>query len=134
MQSQRGRKAGIVIELIIILAGLGLLIKAAMMGAENYRFIHLAQSIQGTVTGIVNHGFTLNVQISPGGNNVIFAQDVPLLGYQLGDTVEVFFDPANPYHAAMKDFAALWFDTFMRGLAGLILLAFGFNLRAKRSL
>lgn len=135
MIMRRGRKAGIVIETIIILIGLGLLIKAAMIGTDNYRFVHLAQTTDGVVTGVSNYGFTLSVQITPSADEgVVFLQNGLFFGHQTGEHVMALYDPANPNHAAMANFTALWFDTAVRALAGLILAVWGFSMRAARSL
>jgi hypothetical protein len=132
---RRGVKAGIVIETLIILVGLGFLIKASMIGADTYRLVHKAEPSNGVITGISNYGFTANVQIALGADrSVAFAQNGPLFNYQIGEEVPVFYDPVPPYHATMQNFSALWFDTYSRGLIGLILAMFGFRLRALRSI
>jgi hypothetical protein len=136
MISRRSRKAGVVIETILILAGLGLLAKGGMTGTSAFRFSHAAETMEttGTVTGTGNYGFKFYVQFSPAADQTVgFAQDcLPL--YHMGDEVPVIFDPASPYHAAINRIAAIWFDAVAFSLGGFILAGFGFRLRGRRSI
>lgn len=134
MISRRSMKAGVVVETIIILVGVGLIAKAAMLGMSTYRFIHMASVTDGTVTGVSNYGFTLSVQVNSGAGGFVFLQNTLPLGTQIGEHVEVYYDPANPQRAMMQKFISLWFDTAWRGLLGLLLAAFGFHLRNERSI
>ena len=137
MISRRSMKAGAVIEAILILAGLGLLAKGAMAGTSAFRLVHKAEITEGTgtVAGISNYGFTVDVQFTASADRMAaFTQDYFPSYYHVGDQVPIIYDGANPSHAVINKFSTIWFDTIFFSLAGLIVAGFGFNLRNKRSI
>ncbi|MGE3624267.1 MAG: DUF3592 domain-containing protein [Bdellovibrionales bacterium] len=131
-----GRKAGVVVEVILILMGLGLIGKGVLEGAHTYKFTHLAESTEGTINGITKFGFGANVLfvLQPEGKSVVFAQDGFFFRAQTGQRVPVLYDPVNPERGMIDRFTSLWFRPFFLMLPGFILLYFGLRLRGERNL
>src|SRR5262249_11254265 len=112
MIKRKGLKAGVVLEIILILAGAGLIAKGAMTGLATYRIINNAdiQKAEGTITAIGNYGFRANVQFSlPGSSETIgFSQDGFFVKNQIGDHVMTIYNPNNPANTRVERMDALW--------------------------
>ena len=134
MMTKRGIKAGVVIESLIILLGFGLIVKGAMLGAVAYKVEQLAQYADGEVTGTGAYHYGLIIKFDAPQTGVIFKQDGLFPQHAVGDKVPVFYDPARPQKAYLNEFMGVWFDTFALALVGLILVGWGFRMRANRSL
>jgi hypothetical protein len=138
MIARKSLKAGVFLETVLILVGLGLLSKAVLAGLETYKFVNNAdtQLVEGTVNGTLNHGFTLSVQFIPAASSptVGFTQDGFVFGRKTGDSVPVLFDPLNPSYARVDTFGALWYKSVLFGVGGFFFLIMGAHLRSERNL
>jgi hypothetical protein len=133
--ARRMIRAGIVIETLLLLAGLSLVAEAFMDGTATYKLVNAGQSAEGAITGVENGGFSVNIQFTPSsGSTAVFQQDGFLFGSKTGEQVPVVYNLANPAEAVMNSFSALWFRPIIWSLAGFFLFMFSMRLRAKRSL
>ncbi len=134
--AKRKIKGGIVIETLFFLCALALLSQAFTAGKSTYRLMGVGEiATNGMITGIENHGFSLDIQYTPDvGNSVVFQQNGFLFNYRMGQQVSVIYDPANTMNARMKIFSALWWKSILGVLFGSIFLIIGLRMRSARSL
>ncbi|HUY68036.1 MAG TPA: DUF3592 domain-containing protein [Alphaproteobacteria bacterium] len=134
---QKAIKAGVLLEAILMLAGLGLLAKAVMDGMQTYKFLHSAdvEHTAGIVTDIRNHGFSLDFRFTADSNGQMVApEDGFLPGHHAGDGVPVVFDTHNPADARIDAFVPLWYKALILGPLGFLLFVAGLNQRGRRNL
>jgi hypothetical protein len=132
---RRMTKAGILLETLLLLAGLGLMVESFMSGTETYKLLNAGQTVDGLVTGVDNLGFSIYVQFTPSaGESRVIQQDGFVFEYKIGEQAPVLYDPANPLTAGVNNFGVLWFKTICFGLLGFAAFVFGLRLRAGRSL
>jgi hypothetical protein len=131
----RMTKAGVLLETLLLLAGLGLLVESFMSGTATYKLLNAGQAVEGLITGVDNYGFSIFVQFTPSeGEPRVIQQDGFVFEYKMGEQVPVIYDPANPAAAAVNDFGVLWFETICFGLGGFIAFVIGLRLRVGRSI
>jgi hypothetical protein len=132
---RRLKKGGIFIETLILLAGFGLIAEAFMTGTATYKLVNAGQIADGTVTGTAEYGFAFDTQFTPeGDNSIVFEQYDFSPHHQIGEHVPVIYDMADPAHALVNRFGALWFKTMVVGLSGFLIFMLGLRMRAARSL
>jgi len=135
MTWQRVRKAGVVIETLIFLAGFGLLAEGFMAGSSAFKLASASEVTQGTVVGLSGSGFSLDIQFTDANSNTsVFQQYGPFFGRKMGEQVAVVYDPANSTRVSYDGFGAIWFKTFVLIFPGALLVIWGLRMRSHRSL
>jgi hypothetical protein len=137
MIKRKGVKAGVVLETILILAGVALIAKAVTTSLESYRFVNNAdvQKEEAVIVAIGNHGLRANIQFMYTNNETIaFAQDGFFVKNNIGDHVTALYNFNNPAGTRLDRVDAIWGIAALFGLGGAILLLVGWRLRANRNL
>lgn len=113
------------IHWIIFALGFCLLLGGGIWYLSNYVFIHNSESAEAVVIANIpkSEGVSPMVQFTTENNEVITytsttTQHPPQ--YAVGDTVTVYYKPADPQDATLDGFLNLWFGPIMLGGAGVI--------------
>lgn len=109
----------------IFAIGFCLLLAGGIWYVSNYVFIHNSASAEAVVIANIpkSKGVSPMVQFTTENNEVITytslsTQQPPQ--YAVGDTVTVYYKPADPQDAQLEGFLNLWFGPIMLGAAGVI--------------
>jgi len=130
-------KGGIIIEMLLILAGFGLLNKALFASMNTYKFTHLTtlSTVDGTVKSLSNHNLTLHIEfLLPTNEMVAFDQNVVMPKYNVGQHVPVIYNILQPGQAALNSMTSMWFYSIIYTVPGLIFLLWGLRLFTARNL
>jgi len=121
------RNPSLLLSIIFFLIGIGMLIGGIFAYRSNQQFLQSSLKSTGTVTGLdLKHSSDSSsyypvVQFRTLENQVInFKSSVGSnpASYQVGETVEVNYNPTNPNSAKINDFTSNWLTVLILGLMG----------------
>lgn len=118
-----------------ILVGCGFLVSALRIYARRRRFLSRAEPAVGTVTEVRIQGVGRNAMSIPSfefrttDGTVRRAESLMgsgFQGFEIGETLPVQYDPADPTKAEVDSFAVLWGLALLRAGFALLFLLMGF--------
>ena len=123
------RNPSLLLSIIFFLIGVGMLIGGIFAYRSNQQFLQSSLKSTGTVTGLdLKHSSDSSsyhpvVQFRTLKNQVInFTSSVGSnpASYQVGETVEVNYDPTNPNSAKINDFSSNWLTVLILSVMGTV--------------
>lgn len=124
-----------IIKYVFLTIGLALLAGAFYFYQSKQAFIDRAVKVQGTVTALIPSRSDNSTTYKPvvsyttkEGKQIEFTSSVSSNppSYHEGETVEIFYDPADPYDADINGFASLWLAPLILGILGTVFFLIGF--------
>lgn len=121
------RNPSLLLSIIFFLIGIGMIIGGIFAYRSNQQFLQSSLKSTGTVTGLdLRHSSDSSsyhpvVQFRTLENQVInFTSSVGSnpASYQVGETVEVNYNPTSPNSAKINDFTSNWLTVLILGLMG----------------
>ncbi|MDP5202337.1 DUF3592 domain-containing protein [Flavobacterium sp. DG2-3] len=126
-----------IIKYVFLTIGLALLAGAFYFYQSKQAFLDRAVKVQGTVTALIPSRSDNSTTYKPvvsyttkEGKQIEFTSSVSSNppSYHEGETVEIFYDPADPYDADINGFASLWLAPLILGILGSIFFLIGFSI------
>jgi len=130
-------KGGIILEILLMLVGLGFLSKGFFSATNIYKFTHLTtlSTVEGTIKSVRNYGLSLHIEFLLVTNEMVaFDQNVFVPRYTVGQKVPVIYNTLQPGAAAMNSMSSMWFYAIVYSFPGFILLVGGIRLFVARNL
>lgn len=124
-----------IIKYVFSIIGLALLIGAFYLYQNKQAFLKKAEVAQGTVIELQSSRSDNSTTYRPvvefttkTGKKVEFTSSVSSNppSYNQGETVEVLYDPVNPYKADINGFTSLYLAPLILGILGIIFFLIGF--------
>ncbi|MEN2487381.1 DUF3592 domain-containing protein [Flavobacterium sp. B11] len=123
-----------IFNFVFSIIGAGLIAGAIYLYVDKQTFLAKAEIVQGTVVELVpkrskeSTTYSPVVSFSTKAGQVIthhssLSSSPP--SYDVGEKVEVFYDPANPNKAEIKGFASLWLGVLILGVVGVVFFLLG---------
>ncbi|WP_433832145.1 DUF3592 domain-containing protein [Flavobacterium anhuiense] len=107
--------------------GLVLLVQALIVFYEKISFIEKANVAQGIVLDSSSNDKTFAAFTTKGGKQITFSSYNNFGGYDAGKSIEVFYDPENPYNAKINSFSVLYLGVLILALMGSVFFVTGFS-------
>lgn len=107
--------------------GLFIVVQAFIIFYEKITFIEKANVAQGTVLDSSSNDKTFASFTTKGGKQIKFSSYNNFGGYDAGESVEVFYNPENPYDAKINSFSVLYLGVLILGLMGSVFFLTGFS-------
>jgi hypothetical protein len=128
------RLTGVMVMSILLVVGLGFLVTAGVVYATTTSFLAGAERTTGTVVGLVERPagateerhrtvWAPEVRFAVDGRTIEFRGNVGSSppAYEVGDSVQVAYDPADPSDARIVGFTDLYLLPLIFGLVGAVL-------------
>ncbi|MFD1602275.1 DUF3592 domain-containing protein [Flavobacterium artemisiae] len=124
-----------IVKYVFLIIGLALLGGAFYLYQNKQAFLDKAVKVQGTVTDLIASRSDKSTTYRPvvsyttkDGKQIEFTSSVGSNppSYHEGETVEIFYDPADPYDADINGFVSLWLAPLILGIIGTIFFLIGF--------
>ncbi|WP_125722859.1 DUF3592 domain-containing protein [Flavobacterium ustbae] len=124
-----------IIKYVFLIIGLALLAGAFYFYQSKQAFLNRAVKVQGTVTALIPSRSDNSTTYKPvvsyttkEGKQIEFTSSVSSNppSYHEGESVEIFYDPADPYDADINGFASLWLAPLILGILGTVFFLIGF--------
>ena len=108
-------------SIIFLIVGAALIVGAVLVGLNTRRFLASASVAPGVVSELRHGGSHPTITFTTSaGSKISYAQNGFIFGYSVGQTVRVYYLPADPEGTAEVDsFGSLWTWTLGLGLIGL---------------
>jgi hypothetical protein len=128
------RDPSLLLSIIFFLIGIGMLIGGIFAYRSNQQFLQSSLKSKGTVTSLdLRHSSDSSsyhpvVQFRTLKNQIInFTSSVGSnpASYQVGETVEVNYDPTNPNSAKINDFSSNWLTVLILSVMGTVFSSLG---------
>lgn len=115
---------------IFFFVGIGMLIGGIFAYKSNQQFLQSSQKSAGIVTDLIlgDSVYYPVLQFRTLANQIIdFRSSVGSNppSYRVGDTVEIYYNPTDPYSAQINDFWSNWLGVIILGFIGIIFTFFG---------
>lgn len=124
-----------IIKYVFLIIGLGLLVGTFFLYQNKKEFLDTAVTAKGTVIELIASRSDKSTTYKPvvsfttkDGKQIKYISSVSSNppSYHEGETVEIFYDPADPYDANINGFASLWLGPLILGIFGIIFFLIGF--------
>lgn len=125
-----------IIKYVFLIIGLALLGGAFFLYQNKQTFLEKAITVKGTVTELLPSRSDNSTTYKPvvsfttkDGKQIQYTSSVSSNppSYEVGETVEIFYDPADPHDANINGFASLWLAPLILGFIGTIFFLIGFS-------
>ncbi|MBB4802441.1 hypothetical protein HNP37_002514 [Flavobacterium nitrogenifigens] len=117
-----------IMKYIFCLIGLGIIIQAFIIYQEKKPFIEKAVLVKGLVLPSSDYRTKVSFVTKEGKSfKLFFDTSNNLIGYNDGESVEVLYDPENPYKAKINSFMTLYLGVSILGIIGSIFFLTGFS-------
>ncbi|MCR4031309.1 MULTISPECIES: DUF3592 domain-containing protein [Flavobacterium] len=123
-----------IFNFVFSIVGAGLLAGAIYLYVDKQAFLAKAETVQGTVTELIPKRSKESTTYSPvfsfttkTGQTIMHHSSVSSSppSYDVGEKVEVFYDPENPNKAEIKGFVSLWLGVLILGVVGTVFFLIG---------
>lgn len=127
-------KAFSVFNYVFSLIGAGLLAGAIYLYVDKQAFLEKAETTQGTVIEMIPKRSKDSTTYSPvvsfttkSGQTITYTSSTSSNppSYDVGEKVEIFYDPANPNDAEINGFFSLWLGVLILGFIGTVFFLIG---------
>ncbi|MBB4802442.1 hypothetical protein HNP37_002515 [Flavobacterium nitrogenifigens] len=127
-------KAFSIFNYVFSLIGAGLLAGAIYLYVDKQAFLEKAETTQGTVIEMIPKRSKDSTTYSPvvsfitkSGQTITYTSSVSSNppSYDVGENVEIFYDPANPNDAEINGFVSLWLGVLILGGIGIVFFLIG---------
>ncbi|WP_281232747.1 DUF3592 domain-containing protein [Flavobacterium gelatinilyticum] len=124
-----------IIKYVFTAIGLALLAGALYLYLDKKDFLKNAETVQGTVVELISKRSDNSITYAPvisfttkEGNKIEFTSSVSSnpSSYNVGESVEVLYDPKAPNKANINGFSSLWIGPLILGILGVIFFLIGF--------
>lgn len=126
-----------IVKYVFLIVGLAMLSGAIYLYQSKRAFLDRAVTVQGTVTELLPSRSDNSTTYKPvvayttkDGKQIEFTSSVSSNppSYHEGETVEIFYDPADPYDAEINGFVSLWLAPLILGILGTVFSLIGFSI------
>ncbi|MBE8726537.1 DUF3592 domain-containing protein [Flavobacterium hungaricum] len=126
-----------IIKYVFLIIGLIALGGALYLYQNKREFLDKAITVQGTVKELISSRSKNSTTYKPlvsfitkDGKQIEYTSSVSSNppSYEVGEKVEIFYDPADPYDADINGFASLWLGPLVLGILGIIFFSIGFSI------
>lgn len=126
-----------IIKYVFLSIGALMLAGAFYLYQDKQAFLKRAETVQGTVIELISKRSDNSTTYAPvvtfttkKGNKIEFTSSVSSNppSYSEGESVEVFYDPAEPKDASINGFASLWLGPLILGILGTVFFLIGFGI------
>ncbi|RZJ47761.1 MAG: DUF3592 domain-containing protein [Flavobacterium sp.] len=126
-----------IIKYVFSIVGLALLIGAFFLYQNKKSFLEKAITVEGTVTELLPSRSDNSTTYKPvvtfttkDDKKIEYTSSVSSNppSYHVGEKVEIFYDPADPYDADINGFFSLWLAPLILGIMGSIFFLIGFSI------
>lgn len=127
-------KAFSIFNYVFSLIGAGLLAGAIYLYVDKQAFLEKAETTQGTVIEMIPKRSKDSTTYSPvvsfttkSGQTITYTSSTSSNppSYDVGEKVEIFYDPANPNDAEINGFFSLWLGVLILGFIGTVFFLIG---------
>lgn len=124
-----------ILNYIFTIIGVGMLLGTFFIYKNTSIFLETAIITHGTVIGLLENRGSRNLIhykpliefIDKNGKRIEFSSSSSTnpLSYNVGEKIEILYNPKSPNDAEIKGFFSIWGGTIMLGVAGLIFFSIG---------
>lgn len=126
-------------SIVLWIIGVVLLGLAVFFYQKSANFREDAVLVSGTIVSFTYQGEN-ETQSCPvvrysteSGETIDYFSNQCTFGKDLGDEMELYYDPNGPENVQMKSFTSTWLAALLLGVPGLVLVGLGFGLMPKKA-